>query len=158
MMKKISAVIFTAVLLAAFASAGSGAAEAQKEKQAVKRTAFRKTVQGEVGGIGSGFIAITYEVDAQHGSSRDMLFPIDENTTLQNKRTLKQIRVGDTAAVEYSEVTEDGKIRRRAEKIIFVKAATTPVESSTLGSEYYVPPEDVETAEPKDDKGENTDE
>jgi len=157
MMKKISAAIFTAVLLAAFTSAG--AAGEPKEKQAVKRTAFRKTVQGEVGGIGPDFISITYEANEATGYSRDVLLSFDPgNMLIQNKKALKDIKAGDIAAVEYDEVTEDGRMVRIARKIIFVKAADKATEYSTFDSESFVPPEPAEPAETKEDKGENTDE
>jgi hypothetical protein len=162
-MKKIAIVIFAVALLVAYSSAF--AAEKPKEKQTVKRSMLKRMVQGEVDGVGPDFISITYEADNTGGSSKAVLLPFDPHTvSIQNKRTLREIKVGDIVAVEYDEATEDGRMTRVATKMIFIKAAAKPMQFTTLDSGLYEPPEApqaVETpqaAEPVNNEDADTDE
>jgi len=109
--------------------------------QEAKKSTVEKTVSGEVSGISPNFIAIIYGQDKK--TSYEMALPIDKNTKVERKDSLKEIGAGDTVSVKYEEITQAHKektqkgkekevtktLGRLAKVITFVKAAPKELQS-----------------------------
>ena len=89
-----------------------------------------KEVSGEVGFVRPLYITVVYARDMEKGAEYEMVFPIDEDVTLLNRRSFDEINPGDTISVTYEErtwTTAEGleKTERRAKAVRFVSAANT---------------------------------
>jgi preprotein translocase subunit YajC len=118
----------------------SFAQENKKEEITKKTTA--KEISGEVSGISSNFIAIVYGQNSK--TSFEMALIIDKDTKVEHKKSLKEIKPGDTVSVRYEENTETYKeetkkgekkdvtrlLRRIVKTVDFVRAAPKELQSS----------------------------
>lgn len=125
------------VFLLGFTAAGF----AQEGKEEIKEILTTKTVSGEVSGVSSDFIAISYGMSKKNDASLEMALTVDKNVKVEHKDNLSQIGPGDTVSVTYEEKTqkdEKGNIRvksRVAKKITFLKAAKKIEETGALKSQ-----------------------
>lgn len=108
-----------------------------KAEEETRITVVQKTVNGEVGGIGPNFIAVTYEVDEK--AAYEIAFNLDKDVKFKNKKGLNEINLGDMVSVRYEETIEEkGKerrvLKRQVKEIIFLKPAPKEGESSLLRS------------------------
>lgn len=92
-----------------------------------KIEAVNKKVSGEVSGVSNNFIAVVYGRNEKAKSSLEMAFNIGSHVNVMNKKSLKEIGIGDTVEVEYQEITRteaDGKKSSKsvAQAVNFVKA------------------------------------
>jgi len=79
---------------------------AEPEEEA-KKTVAVKELQGEVSGISSNFIAILYGQDKK--TSYEMALTVDKDVKIENRKSLKDIGVGDIVSVSYEETAETKK-------------------------------------------------
>jgi hypothetical protein len=92
-----------------------------------KIDAVNKKVTGEVGGISNKFIAVVYGRNEKDKASLEMAFNIGSHVNIVNKKSMKEIGIGDTVEVEYQEITRteaDGKKSSKsvAQVVTFLKA------------------------------------
>ncbi|MCM8801383.1 MAG: hypothetical protein NC912_05195 [Candidatus Omnitrophica bacterium] len=109
-----------------------------KAQEETKIIVLQKTVNGEVGGIGPNFIAVTYEVD--ENAAYEIAFDLDKEVRFRNKKGLNEINLGDMVSVRYEETIEEGKqtrrvLKRKVKEIVFLKSAPKESETSALRSE-----------------------
>jgi|GEM_PF-2989969 len=115
----------------------AAAASAQQHK-VTKVAEKKKAVQGEVVYLTKDYIAIVYSRDK--GIENEILLPIDKNLKLEHLRSLSNLNVGDTVAVEFLETTEqdqNGKLKkiRTGTVVTFVRPAQKKPETTILDSE-----------------------
>lgn len=109
-----------------------GVALAQKGKPEAKEKNISKSVfkeiTGEVSGISSNFIAIVYGQDKK--TSYEMAFSMDKDVRIEDRKSLKDIGVGDIVSVSFEETTETKKqgdkditrvVSRVVKKIRFIR-------------------------------------
>lgn len=92
-----------------------------------KIEAVNKKITGEVSGVSNKFIAVVYGRNEKAKSALEMAFNIGSHVNIVNKKSLKEIGIGDTVEVEYQEITRteaDGRKSSKsiAQAVIFVKA------------------------------------
>lgn len=114
-----------------------------EEKSIIKST--MKEVNGEVSGISSNFIAILYGQDEK--TSYEIALTIDKDVTIERKKSLKDIEVGDIVSVQYKETTETYKEKTETgtEKDI-TKLLSRVVKVVTF---IKAPPKDLQALEEK---------
>ncbi len=133
---KASLILLFAILMGAVVF-GLGISPLSAQETAGKDEEFtdQKTLTGEVSGISSTFLAITYAQDAE--SAYEMTFTVPNDVKLKGKEKIKDIHTGDTIFVLYEETTQslkkkdkEGKeieeirvLGRVVKEITFVKAA-----------------------------------
>jgi len=99
-----------------------------------------KDVQGEISWMNKKYIAVSYNRDLQKGTEEEMLLPIDKGIKLEHKKSLSELKIGDTVRVQYqedAEVDDQGNQengRRRATVVSFIKAAANKPELSSAES------------------------
>lgn len=107
--------------------AGTGFAQTEEE---AKKTVVVKEMQGEVSGISNNFIAIVYGQDKK--TSYEMAFTMDKDVKIEDRKSLKDIGVGDIVLVSFEETTETKKegdkdisrvVSRVVKKIRFIRPA-----------------------------------
>ncbi|MFH0796597.1 MAG: hypothetical protein V2A65_06000 [Candidatus Omnitrophota bacterium] len=76
---------------------------AAEEKGTEKKDVTRKTLTGEVSGLGPNFIAITYQVDTAKGVEYEMALPLKKDAQFQFIKSLKELGIGDKVSVIYEE-------------------------------------------------------
>jgi hypothetical protein len=81
---------------------------AEPEEEA-KKTVVVKELQGEVGGISSNFIAVLYGMDAKKEAALEMALAMDKDVKIEDRKSLKDIGLGDIVSVSYEETTETKK-------------------------------------------------
>ncbi|MFA5146886.1 MAG: hypothetical protein WC515_05920 [Candidatus Omnitrophota bacterium] len=128
------------LIAAVYLISGPAYAVPAEEKAALPREEVAtRSVVGIVSGVSPSFIAIEYGID-QAGPSLELAFNIDKSVKVENKRSIKEIAMGDTVEVTYGEITRiapDGKklgSKRVAKKVTFMRPAAKPSESSVLTS------------------------
>lgn len=94
-----------------------------QEKNAKKVVTSVREIEGEVSGIGYNAIAIIYNRNLQTGVEEEILLPYDAVTPVVNKKTVKDISIGDTVSIQIEESGEGDKVSRKAKQIRFVKPA-----------------------------------
>ena len=108
------------------------AAEAKEDKEEPKITKERKEVQGEVGRLGKGYIALVYKKDEEKGIEYEIQMPLASDLKLERKRSLSQIGQGDTVLVVYEETTTEykgkSKKSRIAKVIRFIRPNTKKID------------------------------
>ncbi len=104
------------------------------EKAAVTWTGTGE-VTGEISHMDDKYIAVVYARDEEKHAEYEVLLPIDGDVTVEHKNNIKDLVIGDTVTISYDQGTEEEagtknkKMKRRASKIKFVKAAPlTPPE------------------------------
>jgi hypothetical protein len=133
MVTKIFRLILVLVLCAVLA--GEALAQGRKVTKVAEK---KKAVQGEVVYLSKEYISIVYS--RANGIENEILLPIDKNLKLEHLRSLANLKVGDTVAVEFAEITEqdqEGKRKKiRAGTVItFVRPAQPKPETTVLDSE-----------------------
>lgn len=129
-----------ALVFAAFIAA-AGAGYCAEDPSKVKETTVAKTVTGIATGVSPKFIAVEYGASLKDGAALEMAFNVDREVRIKNKRSLKDIGMGDTVTVDYDEITKtnlEGKVlssRRVARSVSFIRPAPKEVESEVLGAE-----------------------
>ena len=129
MKRYISKIIVSGILITGLCvGLGIGYAAEKENPNIIKEVATKK-MTGEVQGISKNFIAILYAQDEK--TSYEMAFDVDKDVKIENKKDLKEIKVGNIVAVTYQETTEkpkddkDGKKikvqNRTVKRIIFIK-------------------------------------
>lgn len=114
------------------------AQEAPAKEKEIKKTVTVKTIQGEVSGISSNFIAVVYGQDKK--TSYEMAFNIGKDAKIEYKKSLKEISVGDIVAVEYEETVEikKGEKPRTTQRVVkmikFLKSPQIKPETNALVS------------------------
>jgi len=108
-----------------FSLAGAGLTQEKKE---TKKTTVSKEVTGEVTWIGKNKIAILYQIDTEKSTEYEILLPFDEKELkVIHKKSLEEIKSGDTVTVEYEEITEEseqgGRTDFKARAIKFIRSA-----------------------------------
>ncbi|MBI5124306.1 MAG: hypothetical protein HZA72_02690 [Candidatus Omnitrophica bacterium] len=112
---------------------------AEEKAPQIKEETVSKSIAGTVAGVSANFIAVEYGAD-QPGPALEMAFNVGKDVKIENKKSIKEIGIGDTVEVAYSEITkidQDGKklgSRRVASKVRFIKAAPKTVETDALVS------------------------
>jgi len=120
-------------------------AGAAKEKTKGASKVNRKSIEGEISGVGNNYIGIIYKTDESIGREYELAIPIEGRPELQHIVDIRQLNAGDIVAVYYDETVElqdDGKesvVGRNAKIIKFIKAAPKaapePVEESVEAEE-----------------------
>lgn len=111
---------------------------AEKVSQA-REEIISKSVLGIVTGVSANFIAVEYGSN-QPGPATEMAFNVGKDVKIENKKSIKEISMGDTVEIAYSEMTridQDGKklgSRRVANKVRFIKAAPKITDPGVLSS------------------------
>jgi hypothetical protein len=109
------------------------AEEAVEDEQKEETVKFEQ-ITGVVALFNSRMINIEYSREA--GVSREILIPLDEETSFRHLRGLNDIYIGDTVTVKYKESyieEEDGrrvKFKRVATEIVLVRRATKSLRSA----------------------------
>ncbi|OGW75117.1 MAG: hypothetical protein A2Z72_06810 [Omnitrophica bacterium RBG_13_46_9] len=112
---------------------------AEGKSTEIREEIMPKSVAGTVTGVSANFIAVEYGAD-KPGPALEMAFNVDKDVVIENKKSLKDIGVGDTVEVAYDEIRKmnrEGKkigTRNVAKKVRFIKAAPKMVETSVLSS------------------------
>lgn len=75
-------------------------------------------IGGEVGAISNNFISIIYSKDEQKGTEEELALPISKDVKIRHKKSIHEIKTGDTVEVEYEVTKQDGKVISRKAKII----------------------------------------
>jgi len=93
-----------------------------------------KEVTGQVGFVRPAYLTVVYRRDAEKNMDHEMIFPLDEDVALQNKREFRELRSGDTVTVTYEEkrwVGEDGgeRAKRKATRVRFIRSESTGLRS-----------------------------
>jgi len=115
----------------------AGVAAAQERK--VRKVAeVKKELQGEVVYLSKDYIAIVYSRDK--AIENEILLPIDKNLKLEHLRSLANLKIGDTVAVEFMEITEQDREGKRKKirigtGITFIRPAQKKPETTVLDSE-----------------------
>lgn len=137
-MKRAFAVLF---LIATFLIALPVFAQEKSDKPRYTKTA--KLLQGEISGISRNFISIIYYKDAQKGIEYEMAFPLDSDIQLKHKRSLDQLSVGDTVAIDFDETIEETAggtdVKNKARAISFVRPAVKVPEPPDEPEEEVLP-------------------
>jgi len=124
MVKKLAVVMVVAFGLMGFAFIASAKAEGAGK---IKRTTELKGIQGEVTWIKKDRIAVLYGYDNVKDMDNEMLLPFDKDIKLEHINSVADIVAGDTVAVQYEEVVEEGpdgrRASRRAKVISFIRPA-----------------------------------
>jgi hypothetical protein len=133
MVTKIFRLILAVVLCVCLAEV----AAAQKRK-VTKVAERKKAVQGEVVYLSKDYIAIVYSRDK--AVENEILLPIDKNLKLEHLRSLANLKIGDTVAVEFIETTEKNqkgqtKKIRTGTVITFIRPAQKKPQTSVLDSD-----------------------
>jgi hypothetical protein len=87
-----------------------------------------KEASGVISSLSSNFIAVVTGVDSLTQAGTESAFNLDKNVRIIHKKSLKDIKVGDTVTVSYEETLklQDGKRKSRStsvKSIAFLKAA-----------------------------------
>lgn len=135
-MSIISVLVITLVLgLTEIVFVQSAAAEKAGDK--IRRRSVMKEVQGEVTWIRKDRIAIVFARNEEQGTEEEILLPIDAGVKLEQKQKLQQIEVGDTVAIQFEEVTEEGRqegrMTRKAKVVRFIRKGAPPKPTSAPG-------------------------
>ena len=149
------AVVFllTGDLLAAKKPKKSAAAEVADNKAAVPTPKkdegtvvanVEKSIGGEVSAINKNYISVVYHRDLNKHSQDEIGIPIGAGVTVEHKKDISQIGMGDTVEVKYEESVikdkEGNKSSKRVAKVVtFIRAKEKKAESTALDSE--APPE-----------------
>ena len=127
-----------------------GTALAEPEEEA-KKIVVVKEMQGEVSGISSNFIAIVYGQDKK--ASYEMALTMDKDVKVEDRKSLKDIGVGDIVSVSYEETTETKKegdkdisrvVSRVVKKIRFIRPGAKLQEIEMRSLEESGQPEETE--------------
>lgn len=83
-------------------------------------------IQGEISSIGKNYIAIVYK--REKDKEYEILLPIEEKeVTLERKRSLSELNVGDTVRIRYEDVIggigQEQVMQRKARVISFIRPA-----------------------------------
>jgi len=129
--------IFRLILALVLCSVLAGEALAQGRK-ITKVAEKKKQLQGEVVYLSNDYIAIVYSRDK--GIENEILLPIDKNLKLEHLRSLANLKVGDTVAVEFMETTEQDeqgnrKKIRAGTVVTFIRPAQKKPETTVLDSD-----------------------
>ena len=129
--------IFKIILAVIFCTCLFTAAGAQERKPR-KVAETKKTLQGEVVYLSKDYISIVYS--RANGIENEILLPIDKNLKLEHLRSLANLKVGDTVAVEFMETTEQDqqgsrKKIRAGTVVTFIRPAQPKPETTVLDSE-----------------------
>ena len=105
----------------------AAALEAGERDEEGIETVVVKEVSGEVYALNRNRITLIYSRDEEKGVEYEILLPFDKDVELVHKRSLDEIKIGDTVGVKYEETTIEYKdkksFRRKAKEIRFIKAA-----------------------------------
>ncbi len=123
---------FAVVSVFGFTEAGF----AQDKEKVIKTVS--NGVNGEISGIGKNYISVVYGRDKEKGVDYEMLLPIDKNIQVEHKKSLGDMKVGDTVSVAYEDViTEDFSkkqtMKRKAKVVTFVKSAPPQAPEPSVG-------------------------
>ena len=126
--------VFLSFLIAALITGFlTGVCDAEKGKAKKTTKTVMNQITGELGFIGVNSISVIYEKKPEQGREYEMVLYLDENATVEYKKSLKEINLGDTIRIEYAlitETTEKGeKTKRVAKKITFVRPKVTGLRS-----------------------------
>ncbi|MCM8787929.1 MAG: hypothetical protein NC935_07775 [Candidatus Omnitrophica bacterium] len=96
-----------------------------EEKQVGKKRTEVKEIQGSVTWVGKDKIAIIYA--SSETSEEEILLPFSPDLKFEHFKDLKQLKQGDTVAIQYEDIqeeTEEGmKEKLVAKRIIFIRPA-----------------------------------
>jgi hypothetical protein len=84
-----------------------------------------ETVSGEISGITERSISIIYDRDYDTGTEYEMLIPLDKDTKLRHKGSIKELKVGDLISIEYEKPGEKSKHKTRAATVSFIQSSVT---------------------------------
>lgn len=152
----IKKMIISGILVLCFS--GIGFIRAEEE---AKKTVAVKELQGEVSGISSNFIAILYGQDKK--TSYEMALTLDKDVRIEDRKSLKDIGVGDVVSVSYEETTETKKqddkevtrvMGRVVKKIRFIRpgAKIQEIEMRSLEEPGQTEKTTEEIEEPQEEK------
>ena len=81
-----------------------------------------KTVTGEVSAINSRGVAVVYDRNFDTGTEYEIYIPIDKNTVLKHKTSIKDIKAGDLISVNYAQPKKGSAL---AKVIDFIQSSVT---------------------------------
>lgn len=84
-----------------------------------------ETVSGEISGITKRAISIIYDRDYDTATEYEMLIPLDKDTKLKHKGSMKELKVGDLISIEYEKPGEKSKHKTRAATVNFIQSSIT---------------------------------
>ncbi|MFH0839268.1 MAG: hypothetical protein V1893_03690 [Candidatus Omnitrophota bacterium] len=120
---KIVKVVLAAVLVLCLAET----VQAQEEKAKAEKR--KGAIEGEISAISNKYISIVYkkEKDAEY----EMLLPIDKDIEIIHKKSLDEMKVGDTVYIEYedeviTDTAEEGQAMKRKAKVISFMSPAPP--------------------------------
>jgi len=108
--------------------------KSNKETPVEKSITETREVEGVVTGLSRRFIAVLYGKNTESGAGLEMAFDIPEKVMIVHKRSLDDIKSGDTVKLVYEEafkIENETKIatKRNLKQIVFLKAAEKKNES-----------------------------
>jgi hypothetical protein len=129
--------IFRLTLILVFCVLLAGEVGAQGRK-VTKVAEKKKQLQGEVVYLSKDYISIVYSRDK--AIENEILLPIDKNLKLEHLRSLANLKIGDTVAVQFMETTEQDeqgnrKKIRTGTVVTFIRPAQKKPETTVLDSE-----------------------
>lgn len=90
-----------------------------EEQENSKIDLFTKRLSGEIAGVSSNFLAVTYAIDKK--GAHEMTMTIDENAKVLNKKGVKDLRNGDVVSIVYEETSEKIKVKKEDKEVEEVK-------------------------------------
>lgn len=122
MSKKIKTIleIITYCALAVFLLSQNANAQGQT-------TVTTEVIGGEVGAISNNFISVIYSRE-NDGTENELALPISNDVKIKHRKSVHEIKTGDTVEVQFEVTKEDGKvISRKAKVITFLSPAKEEV-------------------------------
>ncbi|MCM8780830.1 MAG: hypothetical protein NC908_02770 [Candidatus Omnitrophica bacterium] len=140
MITKIIKKVIQISLIMSLAFGFNGVLIGQETKKEPKVATVTKEIEGEVSWIGRGYISVVFERDVEKATENEILLPLDKDLKIYHKKSLEEIKPGDTVRIQYEEITEEYPEGRRrefslAKAITFLKPAKAKQDMQTLVSE-----------------------
>ena len=93
-----------------------------------KVTTTPNKITGQISDISKKSFSVVYKKDEATGGEFEMLFPIDKNLRVVHKKSLSEMKVGDTVEVQYEDVTTEKKDRKEGKRNTAVITFISPGE------------------------------
>lgn len=120
-----------------FAAADKLSADSEKKEEVVLNKSMG-TITGTISAVSSDSISVAYHEDKAKGIEYEMLLLLDNAFTIENKKNLSELKVGDTVKITYEDVTsekienKEQKVERKAKIVSFVRSAVKKPEGPKI--------------------------
>lgn len=125
-------------LIISLALPGFAAGDKSEEKKEAVINKSTGTITGTISTIKSDSVSIAYHEDKAKGIEYEMLLLLDNVFTIENKKNLSELKVGDTVKITYEDVTsekidnKEQKVERKAKIVSFVRSAVKKPEGPKI--------------------------